>query len=302
MATTPGAMKRYEQKLCIRRFALSAAVLILCWLPLSAQAVKSSRGFADVGDGRLYYEVAGKGPAVVLIHGGLVDSRLWDDQFYEFARKFRVVRYDLRGYGRSDFPTKPFSHVDDLISLLKFLMIKKASFVGLSVGGNVALDLTISHPEMVEKLVLSGSGLRGNGLPPNKENAAVYKAAEEKGMETAIAMWLENPIFATAKNNPDFVKRTRVMLADNYKYWGPTPEPIPEVWSKPPTADRLTEIKKPTLVIVGEKDARTLLQIADILTKKIAGSKKIVFPNVSHHLNMEIPREFNKAVIEFLRK
>ena len=281
---------------------MAGALIVFCGVAVIGQTVRSEKGFAAIGDTRLYYEVAGKGPTVVFIHGGLVDSRLWDDQFYEFARKFRVVRYDLRGYGKSDFPAKPFSHVDDLVALLAYLKIKKVSLVGLSVGGNVALDLTIAHPELVDKLVLSGSGLRGNRLPPNKENAAVYKAAEEKGMETAIAMWLENPIFATAKNDPIFVKRTREMLADNYKYWGPTPEPIPEVWSKPPTAERLGEIKKPTLVIVGEKDAKNLLSIADILSKNIVGSKKVVFPNVSHHLNMEIPKEFNKTVMRFLAK
>jgi pimeloyl-ACP methyl ester carboxylesterase len=286
----------------IPRVAAAAAVVMVCMAGLWAQAAKAEKGFAPIGDTRLYYETAGKGPVVVLIHGGLVDSRLWDDQFYEFARKFRVVRYDLRGYGRSDFPTAPFSHVDDLAALLKFLKIKKASLVGLSVGGNVALDMAISHPDVVDKLVLAGSGLRGNNLPPNKENAAVYKAAEEKGMEMAINMWLQNTIFATAKNDPVFEKRMRTMLADNYRYWGPTPEPIPETWAKPPTAQRLGEIKKPTLIIVSEKDAPTLLGIADILKAKIAGSKKVVFPNVSHHLNMEIPAQFNKAVMQFLSK
>jgi 3-oxoadipate enol-lactonase len=287
----------------IGRLSIAAFALFLCFAAGSFGAETGRQsGMAEVNGTRLYYETAGRGPVVVFIHGGLVDSRLWDDQFDAFAKKFRVVRYDLRGYGQSAFPKTPFSHVEDLHALLEFLKIEKTSVVGLSVGGNIAADFAIEHPEAVEKLVLTGSGLRGSKLPPNKENTAVYKAAEEKGMETAIAMWLDNTIFATAKNNAAFVKKTRRMLADNYKYWGPTPEPIPEVWSNPPTADRLGEIKAATLVIVGEKDAPRLLAISDILKTRIPNAEKVVIANVSHHLNMEKPDEFNRVVMDFLRR
>ena len=276
-------------------------VVILLSLTISAASAGSS-GFANVNGTKLYYETAGKGRTVVFIHGGLVDSRLWDDQFKVFARKFRVVRYDLRGYGRSEFPTAAFSHVEDLYALLQYLKVKKASLVGLSVGSSVAMEFALAHPEMVEKIILTSAGLRGSKLPPNKQNLAIYKAAEEKGMEMAIGMWLESDLFATAKGNDRFVKRTRQMLADNYKYWGPTPRPIPETWPKPPTAERLSELKSSTLIIVGEKDAKTILDTADILKEKIAAVVMVTIPGVSHHLNMENPKEYNRIVIEFLKR
>lgn len=278
----------------------SLAVLLILFAAFVAGYAKS--GFAEVSGTRLYYELAGKGPAVVFIHGGLVDSRLWDDQFHVFAKHFSVLRYDLRGYGKSKFPDKSFSHVDDLYALLRFLKIEKASFVGLSLGGNIAMEFALAHPEMTDKLVLVASSLRGSKVPRSAANTAVYEIAEKKGMMPAVEMWLDNPLFATGHSNPKYVKRIRRMLIDNYKYWGPTPQPIPETWPSPSTAERVSTIKAPTLIIIGDKDAENIRQIADILLRDIAGSEKVVLRDVSHHLNMEKPREFNQIVISFLRK
>ncbi len=283
--------------IAIKRFFLIS--FILCAACASLQA--SHPGYAEVNGSKLYYQTAGGGPWVVLIHGGLVDRRLWDDQFHHFAKHFSVLRYDLRGYGRSQFPDKPFSHIEDLYSLLRLLKIEKASFVGLSVGGNIAMEFAVAHPEMIDKLVLVASSLRGSKVPRSAENTAVYETAEKKGMMPAVEMWLENPLFATGRGNPKYVKRIRRMLIDNYKYWGPTPEPIPEVWPTPPTAGKISAIKVPTLIVVGDKDAENIRQISDILSRDIAGSKKTIITNVSHHLNMEKPAEFNRIVIDFLR-
>ena len=279
-------------------------LILFQMLSVSGQALDKSAqsGMAEVGGGRLYYEIAGKGRTVVFIHGGLADSRMWDDQFKKFAKNFRVVRYDLRGFNRSDFPKAAFSHVDDLYALLKFLKIEKASFIGSSLGGMIAADFALEHPEMVEKLVFSAAGLRGDRQPRNPQSAAVYKAAEEKGMKTAIEMWMEHPFFLAGKTDAEFRRRSEQMLADNYKYWGPTPEPIPLRWSKQMTIDRLSEIKAPTLVIIGDRDLPGLLTIADTLATKIGGAKKEVIANVSHHLNMENPREYNRIVMDFLKE
>ena len=224
----------------LMKFGL-AALFVLFAMCVSVQA--NHTGYAQVNGTKLYYETAGKGPWVVLIHGGLVDSRLWDDQFYRFAKHFSVLRYDLRGYGKSQFPTSEFSHVDDLYALVQLLKIKKASLVGLSVGGNIAMEFALAHPEMTEKLVLVASSLRGSKVPRSAENTAVYDTAEKKGMMPAVEMWLDNPLFATGRGNQKYVSRIRQMLIDNYKYWGPTPKPIPEVWPTPATAERVSTIK-----------------------------------------------------------
>jgi pimeloyl-ACP methyl ester carboxylesterase len=276
-------------------------LLSLCSFAYSQNIVKTS-GFADVGGAKLYYESAGKGHTVVLIHGGLADSRLWDDQFDEFAKHYRVIRYDLRGFGRSDFPSGTFSHVDDLYALLKYLKVEKVSLAGVSLGGIIAADLTLEHPEMVEALILTSSGLRGDKSPRNEKSLAAYKMAETGGKEKAIELWLEHPFFVTGKNHRNYQKRTRQMLSDNYKYWGPTPQTIQLTWGKQPTIERLAEIRVPTLIIVGDKDAPQIISISQTLQANIPNTQKIVIPGVSHHLVMEKPKEYNRIVLKFLKK
>jgi pimeloyl-ACP methyl ester carboxylesterase len=269
----------------------------------SAQAQRVTSGRVEVSGGeKLSYEMAGRGRTVVLIHGGLADSRLWDDQFRAFARHFRTLRYDLRGFGKSDFSMGPLSHVEDLAALLKFLGIRRASLVGLSLGGIIAVDFTLQHPEMVERLVLAASGLRGYQGVKNEKAIAVSKAAETEGMERAIALWMEHPFFATGKNNPAYQQRMRNMLADNFRTWGPTPAPIVWTWPTLPVIERLQTINQPTLVIVGREDFSGILAIADILATRIPHARKAVIAGVSHHLNMEKPLEFNQLVLDFLRR
>jgi 3-oxoadipate enol-lactonase len=290
---------------CLFRLSLIAWLLTFILSSACAGQEQATRGLAEVNGTRLAYEMMGEGRTVVFIHGGLVDSRMWDDQFRRFAGRYRVIRYDLRGFGKSAFPTGPYSNVEDLYALLKFLKVERASLIGLSLGGMIAADLALEHPEMVDRLVLASSALRGYQSPRNEKTVAVSKAAEERGMKSAIELWLEHPFFATGRSNAAYQRRMRSMLAENFRYWGPWgPElkAIVVTWPKPPTIERLSEIHAPTLIVVGDKDAGNILSIADVLAAKIAGARKIVVRNVSHHLNMEKPREFNKVVLDFLAR
>lgn len=289
-----------------QRRARTVILALLIFMPSlisgkSADKAKVS-GIAEVNGTKLYYEMKGKGRSLVLIHGGLVDSRMWDDQFDELAKRYKVIRYDLRGFGKSEFSMGPLSHVEDLYALLKFLKVEKASLMGLSLGGQVATDFTLEHPEMVEKLILPASSLRGYQSPRNEKTIAIYRAAEEEGMEKAIEMWLDHPLFVTGKTNPVYQRRTRQMLAANFRTWGPTPKPIVWTWPEKPTIERLSEIKKPTLIIIGDRDVSNIIGMADVLAEKISGARKVVITNVSHHLNMEKPKEFNKVVLDFLKE
>jgi 3-oxoadipate enol-lactonase len=296
---------RIRNRATLNSFNLSAAAGLLLLVLLSPckaeeQAVK---GLAAVNGTQLSYEMKGLGRTVVLIHGGLVDSRMWDDQFKDFAGRYRVIRYDLRGFGKSAFPDGPYSHVEDLHALLKFLKVEKAALVGLSLGGMIAADFALEHPEMVDGLVFAASALRGYQSPPNEKTVAVGKAAREQGMQSAIELWLEHPFFATGRGNAAYQRRMRAMLTDNYRYWGPWGPEMKSVvvtWPKPPTIERLSEIRVPVLVLIGDKDAANIQAIAELLATKITGARKVVLKNVSHHLNMEKPREFNKVLMDFL--
>lgn len=302
-----------KQAIIIRRRRLALKprliLLLLIFATLSLYAARTdarqpvSYGLAEVNGTRLFYEEAGKGRSLVLVHGGLVDSRLWDDQFKEFAKHYRVIRYDLRGFGRSAYPTGPFSHVDDLYALLKFLKVDRCSMVGLSLGSMIASDFTLEHPEMIDRLILTSPGLRGSTAPRNERARAVYKIAETEGRDKAINAWMENDFFASGRqNNPTYEERMRAMLRDNYKTWGPTPTTIVWNWPKRLTEERLGEIKVPTLVIIGDKDAPSILVNAAVYESKIPGARKIVMGGVSHHLVMEKPKEYNRIVLDFLKQ
>ena len=141
-------------------------------------------GLTEGSESKLYYEVKGTGSApVVLLHDGLLDSRVWDEQIETFTRYHTVIRYDRRGYGRSEPPCTKFSDSEDLCHLLRSLGVRSAHLIGMSNGGRVALDFTLKHPSMVDSLVLVGSSLGG------------YRFSEETRSKiattlSAVNMWL----------------------------------------------------------------------------------------------------------------
>jgi 3-oxoadipate enol-lactonase len=114
-------------------------------------------GFVETNGTLLFYEMMGEGPPLVLLHGSLMDTRMWDEQFAAFAQDHWVIRYDIRGYGKSALPHVPYADREDLYNLLTFLGIEKSYLLGFSLGGGIALDLTLEHPERVNALLLVGS-------------------------------------------------------------------------------------------------------------------------------------------------
>src|SRR5579863_4325783 len=107
------------------------------------------RGFAEINGMTLYYEIAGEGHPLVMNHGGLVNRHLWDEQVDAFAKHYKVIRYDYRGFGDSGLLKKsdaPYSLIDDLYALLTYLGIEKTYIMGLSMGGGLSIDFTLAHP------------------------------------------------------------------------------------------------------------------------------------------------------------
>ena len=125
-------------------------------------------GFVEVDGARLYYEETGDGEPLVLIHGGLLDLTMWDDLVTEFADEYRVLRFDMRGHGRTESPPVSFSYLADLESLLEKLSVGKAAFVGLSMGCGPVWHLVLERPERVSRVVMVSPGFEGGG-PPSKE-------------------------------------------------------------------------------------------------------------------------------------
>jgi 3-oxoadipate enol-lactonase len=243
--------------------------------------------------------VMGQGPAVVLVHGGLVDSRLWDDQMRPLAQRFRVVRFDLRGFGKSAAPTGQYWPTEDLRALLDYLKIEKATVVGLSLGGIVAADFAFEHPERVERLVFVGSGLRGDRQPPDEKSMAAYRALASEGPEKYFETFLKADLLAGVRERPQARERMRTMMLDNYKALTYVRSGLAQS-PEPPAIERLDKINFPTLVVVGSLDSKNLLNIADTLTRGIPGARKVVIDGASHHPPVETPAEFNRVLLDFL--
>ena len=296
-------MKRTERVTKLANLAGWAltALSLLCGGTQALAKENAQTGVAEVNGTKLYYETVGKGPAVVLVHGGLVDSRQWNDQMKEFAKHHRVLRYDLRGFGRSAAAPQPFSHIEDLRALMDFLKIERATVVGLSLGGIIAADFALEHPERVDRLVLVGAGLRGDKQPPDKDAMKAYEAASKGIAEEFVNVIMKSGLYATVREGTPAYARLRQMMLENFKAVS-TFAPGFLKYPAQPTIERLGQIKAPTLVIIGGEDAQSLKNVADTLAAGIPGARKVVIPGASHHPPVERPNEFNKAVLSFLKE
>ena len=166
--------------------------------------------------GKLYYKTESDGVAVVLVHGLALDARMWDDQAAALKDVARVVRYDLRGFGRSTRDAAPaYSHADDLWRLLDHLEIDEAVLVGLSMGGRVVLEATLAAPERVRALVLLDTS---HGVPwdPDAERGlqAIGEGLRCGGLGEAKAAWLRHGFFVPAQRRPDVARRLAEMVGD----------------------------------------------------------------------------------------
>jgi pimeloyl-ACP methyl ester carboxylesterase len=268
----------------------------------SAESVATRVGIEEINGARLHYEVAGEGPALVFLHAGIADGRMWDGQFAAFARRFRVVRYDARGYGRSDFPPGPFARHEDLYGLVRRLGVERAALVGCSMGGATAIDFALEHPEMASALVLVGPGLSGyeqwsETMKANDEaeEAAFARADLDAVIEMSLRFWVDGPRRSPDQVDPVVREAVRTMLRDASTSTEGQPRRL-----DPPAIGRLAEIRAPTLVITGGEDVADMAAIADLLVGAIPGARTATITDAAHLPNMEQPALFNRIVLDFL--
>jgi len=258
----------------------------------------------------LYYEVAGHGSPLVLAHGFACGLRMWDPQVKALARSWRVVTYDLRGHGISGAPadaaaySQPIS-VADLRALLEHLEIRRAAVGGLSMGGNIALNFALAHPEMVTALVVADTGAGSDETADWVATAHAFAdALERDGLETFADAALSNPLFARyAAQGPAAERFIRACLM-THRARG-LAHTAREVLAKRPTiyslAPRLRDLSVPTLLIVGEQD-EPCVKVHRFIADTIPGARHVVIPGVGHLTNLEAPDAFNRAVSTFLRE
>jgi pimeloyl-ACP methyl ester carboxylesterase len=267
-------------------------------------------GYAEVQGGKLYYQTEGEGPALLLIHAGVADLRMWDDQVPAFAQRYRVIRFDLRGFGKSESRSGEFSYRQDIADLLKHLGIDKVYIVGVSIGGQIVTDFTLEHPEMVMALIPVAAGLSGFDYKPDDSEQARYEAMKFAEMDKLweqrdfpavidlnMQLWVAGPMQPLDRVSASVRERMREMLSGEEHH---AHEELKSKRLMPPAAGRLSEIQKPTLVIVGDLDVLDVLAACDILARQIPSARKVVIPGTAHMLNMEKPVEFNRIVLDFL--
>jgi len=257
-------------------------------------------GYIPVPDGKLYYEVAGQGEPLVFVHGFTLDTRMWDDQWDVFAAKYRVVRYDVRGFGRSDLPSAAYANYIDLDAVVQHLGLERPHVIGLSMGGGIAADYAVNFPDGLRSLTLIDSTLYGYAFPESFRSGVSFgPVLETQGLKAAIDAWVAHPFFAPVAEQPAVLARLNEIVGPYHGYaWTAT-----AIRAEPPpssTFDGLANIKVPTLVIVGERDIPVFREVAKHMANHIDGAKLVVVPNAGHMSNMEAPGAVNEAISSFI--
>ena len=267
---------------------------------------ESESGQANLNGTQFYYETAGAGQPVVFVHAGIADRRMWDDQFQTFASHYRVIRYDMRGYGKTPMVAGAFSHRQDLRSLLEFLHIERACLVGCSQGGSTLIDFALEHPESVSALILVACAPHGHefaGEAPKQwdDMVAAFKQGDfARAAELEVQIWVDGP--HRTPDQVDSTIRERVREMDVIALANEASNLGSESALEPAAAHRLADIRAPTLVVLGDLDDPNIVSGGEFLATNIAGAQKVVITGAAHLPNMERPDEFNRVVLEFLRR
>ena len=247
----------------------------------------------DVNGARLWYDEAGSGEVVLLLHGGLGDSGLWEPVVPLLAERFRTIRTDLRFFGRSTGPAAPWSWQDDVVGILDGLGIEQAALVGLSLGGKLAFDIALAHPERLWAVVGVAPGLGGHeAVAYTEEHEARYDAAEDKleaMMEIDFEVWA--PLGADDRIE---------------QLWRATPDasPLPDGLEArepagAPAKERLDELRVPMLVVTAAHDPAGFREIGPLVASAAPNARHIEVDS-DHYLTLREPELVARTLLEFL--
>jgi len=270
--------------------------------------VNTKSGFVSIDHANIYYEVAGTGRPIVFIHAGVADSRQWNNEFVRFAPDFRVLRYDLRGYGKSAPAEGEFSNIEDLTALLDQLDFRQPLvFIGCSLGGGLAMDFTLANPSRVRALVMVGSGPSGLALdvPGHPQQAAAEEAYKAGNLdlvaELETQIWFDGmgrtPQQVDQQVRALALEMNRLALSHDARQLG---KQLPD--AETPATEQLDQLAIPVLVLIGEHDLPYLHAAADYMKDNIPSARKVLLPNAAHLPNMERPALFQSVVFSFLNE
>lgn len=258
---------------------------------------------ATLNGARIHYQREGAGLPVIFLHAGIADLRMWEPEVEPFARHFDVVRVDERGFGASELPPVRWSATADLLALIDHLSLKPAHLVGCSMGGCLAIDFALDHPDRVSRVVLVGPSIGGANFGKKYPDVfAAVKAADEAGDMDAVNreemyLFLDGP-----RRRRGYVRQQlRDLFLDmNGSNVNVDWESAPHDDLDPPAIERLHEISAPTLVVVGDEDIPPVFDAVELLMEKVPHARKAVIHDAAHLPNLEHPEEFNRVVLDFL--
>jgi 3-oxoadipate enol-lactonase len=263
-------------------------------------------GVAEINGAKIYYEVSGEGQPLVMVHAGIANKAMWDDQFDFFAQKYKVVRYDMRGFGQSPPVAGDYQRHEDIRALLDFLKIDHAYLMGCSMGGGACMNFVLDYPDRADALIMVGSAPSGfsydewSPSPLDEEMEAAYQKGDmERVNELGMQVFVDGKGRTPDQVNPALRKKIydmNMIALRNEKLMG-TDVPLPT-----PAAKRIGELKLPVLIVIGDLDEEYIAKAADFMAANIPGARKIVMHGTAHLPNMEFPKEFNAHTQEFLAR
>ncbi len=252
---------------------------------------------------RMNYELSGKkgGPVVVLSHSLSCNLQMWNPQIDALNPHFQVVRYDTRGHGDTDAPSGSYTLeflAEDVIGLLDALDMDRVAFVGLSMGGMIGQCLALNYPQRLKSLVLCDTA---SVVPAEAQPVWLERLdkVNTKGMEAIVEETLERWFTPTfLRREPPMVKliREQILATSVRGYVG-----CAEAIRRLNYLDRISRIQTPTLIMVGEEDPGTPVSAAKAMHERILGSTLVVLPSARHLSNVEQAKDFNAALLTFLR-
>lgn len=253
------------------------------------------------------YELSGNGKCLALIHGSCDNLNVWYNQVPAFSRHYQVLTYDVRGHGKTEMPEGELSMnlwVSDLYALLKALHIRETILLGHSMGGTIAAEFAVAHPDMINALILSNcSGAARRSEEKMRERdirlIAQIKALESEGIEAFVRLRIAGLFSAEFKEKkPDAVEHYKQILSQTSREGQIR---VLQGMLKPTNPLDLSKITCSTLIIEGEYDSSTTPDTAETARQTIRGSQLKVFP-AGHATALEQPEAYNQTVLEFLTK
>ena len=257
------------------------------------------------GEAALAAEVQGDGAAIVFLHAGVADRRMWDGVVTTAARTHRTVAYDRRGFGGTQPRDEAYDQTGDLLAVLDAADVRRATLVGCSQGGKVALDFALAHPGRVEALVLVAPAVGGapapDTFPPHVEELLEELEAAEESDDLDRLNLLEARVWLDGVLGED--GRVQGELRDLFLDMNGAALRAPQVGEEtphPPAWPRLGEVAVPTLLVWGDLDFPHAQERCRRMSELIPDARGRVMPGTAHLPGFEDPESFGKLLAEFL--